>query len=80
MATKTFTKQYLAGLPTEGRYELRDAHTKGLLIRGENGRKTFVFQIARGRRVTIGPHPTITIGLAREECQRIIQRVGSRRR
>lgn len=57
-------------------YEIRDAHTKGLLIRVQpNGKRLWYFEWKRGRRVSLGQYPLVTLNLARAECPRVLARL-----
>lgn len=54
-------------------YEIRDSLIKGFLLRIQpTGRKTFVVEYGRGKRLTIGNAAVITLNAARLEAKRIL--------
>ena len=72
-----FTAKALdAAKPRDRAYELHDSKVTGLQLRVErSGVKTLYFQYARGKKVRLGRYPLVSVGMARAECPRILQRI-----
>lgn len=62
-----------AAAPKAKPYELRDARTRGLILRVQpSGRKNYYVEWKRGSRYTIGPHPAITLARARTVANEVM--------
>ena len=64
----SITVQALDGLKPKARpYEVRDSKLPGFLVRVQpSGAVSFVQQIARGKRVTLGRYPGVTLARAKK--------------
>jgi len=59
--------------PKDKRYEVRDTELKGFMVRvSPSGVKTYAVQYKRGGRVTLGQHPALKLGKARDKAKKII--------
>lgn len=65
-----FTKKLIAGLkPGATPYEHADTKQPGLIVRVQpSGRILYYAQLGRGRRVSLGPHPDVTLDMARSRA------------
>ena len=62
-------KTALRAKPREKMYELRDLGYRGLVLRVfTSGTKRFIYQYARGKRVTLGDASKMTLTAARQRC------------
>ncbi len=60
----------------ETAYDVRDPRVPGLLMRVlPTGKRDWYYQVARGKRVRIGPYPLVNATMARAEPQKILQRL-----
>ncbi|WP_423062680.1 tyrosine-type recombinase/integrase [Candidiatus Paracoxiella cheracis] len=59
--------------PKDKRYEVRDTELKGFMVRvSPSGVKTYAVQYKRSGRVTLGQHPALKLGKARDKAKKII--------
>jgi integrase len=70
----SLTQQVIAKLrPEEKPFEVRDERIKGFLLRVQpSGRKSFVVEYARGKRITLGCADVLTLTQARQMAQDIL--------
>lgn len=62
--------------PAPKPYEMRDADTKGLLLRVQpSGVKSFIVEWSRGKRSTLGRFPTVTLEGARQRARKAMTEV-----
>jgi integrase len=62
--------------PTAKPFEIRDTRLPGFILRVQpSGARSFIAQVARGRRVTIGKVGHFTADEARERCEKILGNV-----
>lgn len=73
----SLTQQIVAKLaPQEKPYEVRDDRIKGFLLRVQpTGRKSYIVEYARGKRVTLGDAAYMTLTQARTKAQEILGQV-----
>jgi integrase len=71
---QTIAKVAAAKDKPEKPYEVRAVKPQGLLLRVQpSGKRTFYVQVARGRRVRIGPAGTFTLKQAEERAKKILR-------
>lgn len=65
-------KKLIAGLkPKDKPFEHADPNQPGLIIRMQpSGRASYYVVLGRGRRVALGPHPDVTLEMARSRAQK----------
>jgi integrase len=73
----SLTQQIITKLaPQEKPYEVRDDRIKGFLLRVQpTGRKSYIVEYARGKRVTLGDAAILTLTQARTKAQEILGQV-----
>lgn len=74
--TRFNEKTYLRAKPTDKPYELRDATTRGLVLRVlPTGTKRYIYQYARGKREILGDATKMTLDSARRKIKKLQKRL-----